>query len=107
MDPTLSIQLTSPPHNLKIENSGLGFSLYALTLALFSPIFGVLCQYMDRRTIISGSILTMALSLFLVGPSPLVFPNEQTYLMFIGLGVLGASDAMATVPNIPEIVASV
>jgi MFS family permease len=107
MDPNLSIQLTSPPHNMKDAKSGLGFTLWALTCALFSPIVGILCQYIDRRAIISAGILIQAISLFLVGPSSLLFPNEQTYLMFIGLGILGASNSMACVPNIPELVESV
>jgi len=87
MDPNLSIQLTSPPHNMKDANSGLGFTLWALTCALFSPIVGILCQYIDRRAIISAGLLIQALSLFLIGPSALLFPNEQTYLIFIGLGI--------------------
>jgi len=107
MDATLSIQLTSPPHNMKEANSGLGFILMALITALFSPIVGVLCQYIDRRAVISVGFLILALSLFLIGPSPLLFPNEQTYLMFIGLGILGAGKAMINVPNIPELVESV
>ena len=87
MDPTLSIQLTSPPHNMKDANSGLSFILMALISALSSPIVGVLCKYIDRRAIISAGILIQALSQFLIGPSPLLFPNEQTYLMCIGLGI--------------------
>jgi MFS family permease len=72
---------------MKTENSGLAFTLCSTTTALFSPITGVLCQYIDRRAIISAGLLIQALSLFLIGPSALLFPNEQTYLMFIGLGI--------------------
>jgi hypothetical protein len=62
---------------------------------------------MERRAIISFGLLTISVSLLLVGPSKLLFPDEQTYLIFIGLGGVGVGMAGALSPTVPELVGAV
>jgi len=108
VDPLLSIALTSPPHNMTVAHAGLGFTLIAFCYSVASPLFGLLCcKYKDRRAIISTSILLIAVTQFFIGPSQLFFPNEQTYLMFIGLGFMGVGEAGVFVAAIPELIESV
>jgi MFS family permease len=105
--PLLSIALTSPPHNMTVAHAGLGFTLNYFCFGVASPLLGLLCKYMDRRAIISTSILAIAVTLFIVGPSKLFFPHEQTFLMFVGLGFMGVGEAGVFVPTIPELIESV
>lgn len=87
-------------------NSGLGFALLALTFGGLSPVFGALCEVLDRRVVAGLGIAILSISIFFVGPSQLFLPDDL-YLMFIGLAFAGAGFAAIWATVIPEIVSCI
>ena len=74
-----------------------------LTYAIGSIFVGFLCEIVDRRYVMLISTLIAGLSLFIVGPSAFLGIPNKTYIIFIGLGLLGVGSSGLSVPIMAEI----
>ena len=86
------------------DNVGFAFALFGFTWAAGAPIVGLVCQYVNRRTVVAVSFIMIGISLLLTGPSTLLELPLSKGIVLAGLTLLGFSVASCFVPIIPEIV---
>jgi MFS family permease len=87
-------------YGMTIEVAGALFTLGSLGYALTLPLVNKLSKTVDRRATLSAGLLLSALSLFIIGPSPLL-PNDVAFI-FIGLALQGMALAICLIPCLPE-----
>ena len=66
LDPILSLALKDK--GMKENNTGLGFAVIAFAFAFGAPVAGFICKFYDRRILMFSSLVTLSVSLLLVGP---------------------------------------
>ena len=100
-DPTLANQLVE--HDLTIAQSGLGFGCIAFWMMIFSPIFSKMIPKFGRRPVFFLSLVISVIGVFLLGPSKVLNLPDESYIMFIGLSLIGTGMGGVNPITIPEI----
>jgi MFS family permease len=104
-DPMLSTHLVEM--GVKPALSGYGFTTNCLVYSFGSLGMGILCTKWERRYVLLLSCAICAVSLYIMAPSAIIGLPNETWLIFVGLGLLGVGVAGLTVPIMPEMVESV
>ena len=102
LDPTLSEHMIDL--GMSEDDVGFAFALFGFTWAVGAPIVGLVCQYVNGRTVVAVSFIMIGVSLLLTGPSKLLELPPSMGIVLAGLTLLGFSVASCFVPIIPEIV---
>ena len=96
LDPILSVRLTELGMNP--DNVGLGFVMLTFAYIFGCILIGGLSESLEARFIITGAFVLAAAGLFLASG----YINDELYLTFIGLAVIGFSCAGVFLPAVPE-----
>nr|XP_006136319.1 MFS-type transporter SLC18B1 [Pelodiscus sinensis] len=104
LDPTMSLFILEK-FKLPAGYVGLVFLALALSYSLSSPLFGLLSDSMPHLRkwfLVFGGLLT-ALSLFLLGPAPILHIKSKLWMFVLLLVLHGFSTGMISVSLFPEI----
>ncbi|XP_018321088.1 MFS-type transporter SLC18B1-like [Agrilus planipennis] len=99
LDPTLEPHLRQ--FNLQPEKVGLIFLMFSSIYAIFSPIWGWLCdRFQDHWSMMVWGLILNTISLLCVGPCPfLPFLESSIWLNLLALSGMGISVALALLPT--------
>ena len=81
---------------------GVYFATPALTYVLNSFFVAYYCKIFGRKKVLFFGSLLYALSLYMIGTSPLLGFGENYQIIHMGLALIGFSCVMVAVPVIPE-----
>ena len=96
LDPILSVRLTELGMNP--DNVGLGFVMLTFAYIFGCGLISGLSGSLEARYIITGAFVLVSVGLFLASG----YINDELYLTFIGLAVIGFSVAGVLLPAVPE-----
>lgn len=84
-------------------NSGFGVMTCWVMYAIGGFVGGPLVPLLTRRWTVLLTIILAAGANLLIGPSAFLDIPDETYIMFIGLAILGFAIGINMVPMLPEI----
>ncbi|KAK9905881.1 hypothetical protein WJX75_008082 [Coccomyxa subellipsoidea] len=85
---------------------GIAFAVIAGVYAAFTPLAGLLGDYIGRLPVMSIGLLISAASYLLIGPIPLLQPllgPQMYWLVWVALGGVGIGAGMTFVPSLPAL----
>ena len=86
---------------------GFYFSAPAVTYIIVSIFVSDLCKILHRRAVLLIGMILFTLSLYMIGTSPMFGFHDTSFVILIGLFMMGGSSVLVVVPLIPEILASI
>lgn len=104
--PTLSLHLLSYP-GFDEFLVAMFFGVPAIIFILNTPLVSIYCRVWTRRGVVFVGVLLFAVSILLIGTSPLFNIPDLPKLIFFGLCLNSFSAAMVVIPIFPEMLHSI
>jgi hypothetical protein len=89
---------------IPLEYNGFIISYGALMYMISTILTGYISYIMPKRLFILFSFVSLALGLFLMGPSSILGLPNYIWLFLIGLGLTDAAQGFLFIPILPEII---
>ena len=89
---------------IPLEYNGFIISYGALMYMISTILTGYISYIMPKRLFILFSLVSLALGLFLMGPSSILGLPNYIWLFLIGLGLTDAAQGFLFIPILPEII---
>jgi len=89
------------------KNIGYFFALSCLVYSIFSPLVGMLCNYIAKPYLTQFAFVMSFFSLILFGPSEVLGFPPKLWIMIVGNALLGLAVSFIFVPLLAEIIDAV